>query len=96
MSNTRANVNAPKNDAPKNDAPKNDDAAKNDTPKNDDTLTDNDTDVEPTKGYVPPKEEESMIVMDRNYIDENGVQQVKRHGPVPASQWAAYEKEHNL
>ncbi len=92
MSNTRANTSTSKD----NPTVKNDD---NPTVKNDDNPTvnnDNNDTVEPTKGYVPPKEEESMIVMDRNYIDENGVQQTKRHGPVPVSQWPAYEKEHNL
>jgi hypothetical protein len=29
-------------------------------------------------------------------VDANGEATVKTHGPMPVTEWAAYEKEHNL
>ncbi len=51
-------------------------------------LNDNDaTDVK--------DDEESMIVHKETYMDGN-VQKTREHGPMPVSQWAAYEKKNGL
>lgn len=37
-----------------------------------------------------------MIVHRTTFVDGNGVQQTKEHGPMPVADWPAYEKEHKL
>lgn len=39
---------------------------------------------------------ETQIVHRHRYVDENGVQQEKVHGPMNISDWPAYEKENGL
>lgn len=39
---------------------------------------------------------ETQIVHRHRFIDENGVQQEKVHGPMNISDWPAYEKENGL
>ena len=48
------------------------------------------TDAKESRREVP------MIVHRVPFVDGNGVQQVKEHGPMPVSEWPAYEKENNL
>lgn len=42
-----------------------------------------------------PEKDVPMIVHRQPYTDSEGVQKFKEHR-VPVSEWAAYEKEHNL
>ena len=58
--------------------------------KSDNTLKDVKTEEVPDYGDVP------MIVHHQPYTNADGVADVKTHGPMPVSEWAAYEKAHNL
>lgn len=65
----------------------------------DSNLTDGPRQFEPTA--VPEeteteKEDVPMIVHRQTYIDNEGVFREKLHGPMPVSEWAAYEKKNNL
>ncbi len=42
------------------------------------------------------KEDVPMIAHRERYVDKDGVQQDRWHGPMPVSEWAAYEKENGL
>ena len=44
---------------------------------------------------TPTAPEETQVVHIERYT-ENGVQHERRHGPMPISEWPAYEKENNL
>lgn len=55
----------------------------------------------PAKEENPPREqkgpEESQIVHRVNVVDSNtGEPKIVEHGPMPVSEWSAYEKEHKL
>lgn len=41
-------------------------------------------------------EDVPMIVYRRNGVDSEGNAVVIEHGPMPVSEWAAFEKENNL
>lgn len=45
---------------------------------------------------VNREDDRPMIVYRQTFVDANGVQQTKEHGPMPVEDWAAYEKEHKL
>lgn len=48
---------------------------------------------------IEPKDSEKdvpMIVHRQFFTNPDGTPGEKTHGPMPVSEWAAYEKEHNL
>lgn len=49
-----------------------------------------------SNGEIPNDPGEGMIVHRTNYVDQDGTYRTKEHGPMPRSDWAAYEREHNL
>lgn len=67
----------------------------NDTPELR-TVEAPDNATETTAKDSRPQADVPMIVHRVPFIDGNGVQQVKEHGPMPVSEWPAYEKENNL
>jgi hypothetical protein len=67
------------------------------------TVTDDELDIPPTDNVddVPPtddaSDDESKIVSYQQVTDPaTGQATVVTHGPMPVSEWAAYEREHNL
>lgn len=60
--------------------------------KNTEDAPTDETPVEET----PAEEEVPMIMHRERIIDSNGVQHDKEHGPMPVSEWAEYERKHNL
>ncbi len=42
------------------------------------------------------EKEVPMIAYVQRYVDSEGVQREKVHGPMPVSEWAEYEKENKL
>lgn len=67
------------------------------TAKKDDTVTEYDPTV---PGDIAPEEVDAepvnMIVHRTNYVDNNGVQQTKEHGPMPIADWPAYAKKNGF
>jgi len=64
-------------------------------------MPDEDTPQEDTKDVTPDVAEEEtddtpMVVYHQPVLKPGGVMETVKHGPMPVSEWAAYEKEHNL
>lgn len=70
----------------------------NDMVKKDPTVNTGKDDTPDSTPEVEPKKDDNtpMIVGHTHYYDQDGVRQTKVHGPMPVSEWSAYEKEHNL
>lgn len=49
-----------------------------------------------SSGEVANDPSEGFIVHRSRYVDENGVQQEKVHGPMPVGEWAEYSRERGL
>lgn len=60
-----------------------------------DDLKDVDPIVAEEDDVVAEDNDVSMIVH-REYYTENNLPKIREHGPMPVSEWADYEREHNL
>jgi hypothetical protein len=54
-----------------------------------------DTNLDDAKDSAPEESEVSMTVHIERYMD-GSVQRERRHGPMPSSEWPAYEKKHGF
>jgi hypothetical protein len=64
-------------------------------PKFKDVKPVTETDVVEDNQTTDTHDETPMIVHKERYMD-GAVQKEREHGPMPVSEWPAYEKEHNL